>query len=171
VATVCGLFLFYRAYFTAFYLGLNGGMIPVLNTHQGPVVYWPYPSPPVSPSNSFYAVQAQAAAAAAIAAQQSMAGPAIVLMRGLPFNASTTDILAFFQGYSDVRAAPSLANPMHPQFQVTAECVQIQRAANGSPTGDALVTFGTRMEAERAVVEKNRVPLGPRPIELFLYSI
>uniref|UniRef100_A0A914W4Q5 RRM domain-containing protein n=1 Tax=Plectus sambesii TaxID=2011161 RepID=A0A914W4Q5_9BILA len=135
--------------------GLNGGMIPVLNTHQGPVVYWPYPSPPVSPSNSFYAAQAQAAAAAAMAAQQSMAGPAIVLMRGLPFNASTTDILAFFQGYSDV----------------TAECVQIQRAANGSPTGDALVTFGTRMEAERAVVEKNRVPLGPRPIELFLYSI
>lgn len=92
---------------TALLAGLNGGMIPVLNTHQGPVVYWPYPSPPVSPSNSFYAAQAQAAAAAALAAQQSMAaGPAIVLMRGLPFNASTTDILAFFQGYPDVRFFP-----------------------------------------------------------------
>ena len=88
------------------------------------MVVWPYPSPPVSPTNPYYAAaaaqghvaaQQAAVAAAALAAQQQQQlqsaannGPTIVLVRGLPFNASTTDLLAFFQGFHDVRASVCL---------------------------------------------------------------
>lgn len=54
-----------------------------------PVYYWPYPSPypspPVSPT-SYY--------------QHN--GPTVVVMRGLPFNASMADILNFFHGFPEV---------------------------------------------------------------------
>lgn len=131
-------------------------MIPVLNTHQGPVVYWPYPSPPVSPSNSFYAAQAQAAAAAAIAAQQSMAGPAIVLMRGLPFNASTTDILAFFQGYSDVRfshcsfvSSALTVGPVSGDSRMRTDPASGQRVADRRRAGHFQFSHGSRTRRRR----------------------
>jgi len=38
----------------------------------------------------------------------------------------------------------------------------------GKPNGDALITFSSRFEAERAIVEKNRRHLGNRFIELFM---
>lgn len=44
--------------------------------------------------------------------------------------------------------------------------VQLQRGADGKPTGEAYVTFGSRAEAERAVVERNRKPFGNRFVEL-----
>lgn len=57
----------------------------------GAVLYWPYPSPPVSPTGYFAAPQA--------AAQT----PGILLMRGIPLNVSYLDIMAFFQGFPEVR--------------------------------------------------------------------
>ena len=109
---------------------------------------WPYPSPPVSPTNAaYYAVlsQQQAAAHAQLIAQQQLQlqqqhiqqqmaqalqqqqvapnnGPTVVLMRGLPPNASNSDVLTFFQGL----------------VEVPADCVQIQRNTVGSPTGGLL---------------------------------
>jgi epithelial splicing regulatory protein 1/2 len=55
-----------------------------------------------------------------------------------------------------------------PYLQVTHECIQLQTNAEGKPNGDAIVTFGTRLEAERAIVERNRRHLGNRFIELFM---
>lgn len=52
--------------------------------------------------------------------------------------------------------------------QVTPECVQLQRNTEGKLNGDALITFLSRGEAERAIVERNRRHLGNRFIELFM---
>ncbi|XP_014675115.1 PREDICTED: epithelial splicing regulatory protein 1-like isoform X2 [Priapulus caudatus] len=104
-----------------------------------PVYYWPYPSPypspPVSPT-SYY--------------QHN--GPTVIVMRGLPFNASTADILNFFQGFPEVQP----------------DSVQLHRNADGRPSGDAYVTFLSRTEAERSIQEKNRQNIGNRYIELFM---
>jgi epithelial splicing regulatory protein 1/2 len=120
------------------------GLLPAVNS-PGAVLYpyWPYPSPPVSPS-SYYA-----------AAAHAQPVPGVVLLRGLPYNATTNDILNLFQGYPEV----------------TAECVQIQRTAAGQPTGEAFITFSNRLDAERAVLEKNRQVLGSRPVELYVCGI
>ena len=82
-----------------------------------PIFYWPYPSPPVSPTNYYGAANGSAAAAAAAAAAVSAAvGGAnngsglpgtLVIMRGLPFTASCSDILQFFSGFSEVRGLSS----------------------------------------------------------------
>lgn len=106
-----------------------------------PILYW-YPSPPVSPQ-TYYA----------------QSGPSVVVMRGLPYNSSVQDIVNFFQGF-----------PENPQraLQVSPECVQIQQNNDGRPNGDALVTFASRCEAERAITERNRHNIGSRYIELFM---
>lgn len=53
-------------------------------------------------------------------------------------------------------------------FQLTPECIQIQRNGDGRPSGEALVSFPSRAEAERAIQEKNRQNIGNRYIELFM---
>lgn len=82
-----------------------------------PIFYWPYPSPPVSPTNYYGTANGSAATAAAAAAMSAAAGgvnngsglPAgtLVIMRGLPFTASCSDILQFFSGFSEVRGLSS----------------------------------------------------------------
>lgn len=81
-----------------------------------PIFYWPYPSPPVSPTNYYGAANGSAAAAAAAAVVSAAAGVAnngsglpgtLVIMRGLPFTASCSDILQFFSGFSEVRGLSS----------------------------------------------------------------
>ncbi|KAK7469863.1 hypothetical protein BaRGS_00036141 [Batillaria attramentaria] len=79
-------------------------------------------------------------------------GPCAVVMRGLPYNVTVQDVVNYFQGFSEV----------------TPEGVQLQTNAEGKPNGDAVVTFLTRSEAERAIVERNRRHLGNRFIELFM---
>lgn len=49
------------------------------------IIYW-YPSPPISPQTYL-----------------TNTGPAVIVMRGLPFNATVQDILNFFQGFPEVR--------------------------------------------------------------------
>nr|CAD7262816.1 unnamed protein product [Timema shepardi]CAD7573615.1 unnamed protein product [Timema californicum] len=54
------------------------------------------------------------------------------------------------------------------QFPLTPECIQLQRSMDGRATGEAIVCFPSRVEAERAVLEKNRQHIGNRYIELYL---
>ena len=99
-------------------------------------------------------MQQQQAAAQQQMMQQMLSGPCTVLMRGLPLQASTSDVLAFFHGFPDLQA----------------ECVQIQRNPyTAAPTGDALITFHSRPDAERAVQERNNGVLHQRSIQLFVY--
>jgi len=52
--------------------------------------------------------------------------------------------------------------------QLTQECIQIHRNSDGRPSGEAVVNFPNRADAERAIQEKNRHNIGTRYIELFM---
>lgn len=79
-------------------------------------------------------------------------GVTMVLLRGLPYSATMRDVLAFFRDF------PTL----------TPNCVHIQRNAEGRASGEAVVAFATREEAERAVRRKHRKNIGKRYIEVFI---
>ena len=53
-------------------------------------------------------------------------------------------------------------------LQVGPDTISIQTNLEGKPNGDALISFSSRLEAERAIVEKNRRHLGNRFVELFM---
>ncbi|KAK4012164.1 hypothetical protein OUZ56_021263 [Daphnia magna] len=103
-----------------------------------PIFYWPYPSPPVSPTNYYGTANGSAATAAAAAAMSAAAG-GVNNGSGLP--------------------AGTLLTP---------DCIQIHRNNDGRPSGEAVVNFPNRAEAERAIAEKNRQNIGTRYIELFM---
>jgi len=44
----------------------------------------------------------------------------------------------------------------------------MQRGCDGRQTGEAIVAFPSRADAERAILEKNRQSLGNRYVELFM---
>lgn len=44
----------------------------------------------------------------------------------------------------------------------------MQYHPDGRPSGDVVVTFSSRAEAERAIAEKNRQLVGNRLVELFI---
>lgn len=46
--------------------------------------------------------------------------------------------------------------------------IQLQRGLDGRPNGEAFVTFGSRVEAERAITERNRKVVGNRFVELHM---
>ena len=46
--------------------------------------------------------------------------------------------------------------------------IQVQRGPDGRSTGEAYVTFGSRAEAEKAVVERNRKIIGNRYVEIHM---
>jgi hypothetical protein len=74
-----------------------------------------------------------------------------VKIRGLPFRATPTDILSFFDGYGYLAAS-----------------LQLGVDALGRPSGEAWLSFTTPGEALRAVRERNRHYLGARYLELSL---
>ncbi|KRX48674.1 Epithelial splicing regulatory protein 2 [Trichinella britovi] len=119
------------------------GLLPALTATPGTVFYWPYPSPPVSPTNYF------------ASPGQANQPPTPVLLRGLPFNVTPTDVLSFFQGFPEI----------------TMDCIHLQRAPNGQLNGEAIILFQSRMEAERAVIECSRQLFGNRPIEMFICTL
>ncbi|XP_077543866.1 epithelial splicing regulatory protein 2-like [Haemaphysalis longicornis] len=84
--------------------------------------------------------------------RSKMAGAPKILLRGLPYHATVRDILAFFRGFP----------------YLTADSVSMLRKANGRPNGQAIVTFPTPTEAERAVKQKHLRRMGNRYIELFI---
>ncbi|XP_021916116.1 RNA-binding protein fusilli isoform X3 [Zootermopsis nevadensis] len=106
-----------------------------------PIFYWPYPSPPVSPT-SYY-------------------GGALP---PLPPPGATAAIQPPPHQHG---AAPP---PHHSAAAtlLTLECIQLQHSADGHPTGEAAISFPTRADAERAIHDKNRHNMGSRYIELFL---
>jgi len=59
-----------------------------------PIFYWPYPSPPVSPTSYYAGVPPP---------PPHQAAPTLVIMNGLPLSASQTDVLNFFHNSSEVR--------------------------------------------------------------------
>ncbi|GFR79852.1 epithelial splicing regulatory protein 1/2, partial [Elysia marginata] len=79
-------------------------------------------------------------------------GPCMIIMRGLPVTVSIQDIMNYFQGFPEVGP----------------DTISIQTNLEGKPNGDALISFSSRLEAERAIVEKNRRHLGNRFVELFM---
>jgi epithelial splicing regulatory protein 1/2 len=87
--------------------------IPASFAYPNPfnLIYWPYPSPPVSPTTYY-----------------THSGPTML----------------------------------------TTDCIQLQRNGDGRPNGEAVVTFPSRADAERAIQEKNRQNIGNRYIELFM---
>ncbi|XP_023221972.1 epithelial splicing regulatory protein 2-like isoform X1 [Centruroides sculpturatus] len=110
-------------------------LTPRVPTYYTPIFYWPYPSPPVSPTTYY-----------------PHTGPTMVILRGLPYTATVVEVLNFFQGIAEL----------------SPECIQLQRNGDGRPNGEALVTFPSRADAERAIQEKNRHNMGNRYIELFM---
>ncbi|XP_077542465.1 epithelial splicing regulatory protein 2-like [Haemaphysalis longicornis] len=84
--------------------------------------------------------------------RSKMAGATKVLLRGLPYQATVRDILGFLRGFP----------------YLTADRVHMRRKPNGRPSGEAIVTFPTRLEAERAVKQRNLRKMGNRYIELFI---
>ncbi|XP_052230014.1 epithelial splicing regulatory protein 1-like isoform X1 [Dreissena polymorpha] len=121
------------------------GLSPLVSAAARPamypqIIYW-YPTPPVSPQSAqpFYT-------------NTPCNTPSMVVMRGLPFNVSLQDILNFYQGYPEV----------------TPDSVQVQYTHDGLPSGDVVILFASRGEAERAVTEKNHQIVGNRIVELFL---
>jgi epithelial splicing regulatory protein 1/2 len=90
-----------------------------------PIMYW-YPSPPMSPQNAAYFVQAC---------------PTAVPTKGLTYSSQPNEMLTVFDGMYEPDA-------------------QLQRRADGRPTGETFLTFGSRADAERAIAEHNRKQLG-----------
>ncbi|VDN83079.1 unnamed protein product, partial [Brugia pahangi] len=78
--------------------------------------------------------------------------PGLVLVTGLCPNITPQDILAYFQ-----------TNP-----EIAIESVQMLRWGTAQYSGEALVRFRSRMDAERALAEHVGAPLGTIPLNLSL---
>jgi len=82
-----------------------------------------------------------------------------VRLRGLPFDLTTQDVLAFF-GHHDV--AEGIADGPN--------VVHMLQKANGRPSGQAVVQMRSRTNAEEAFRALNNKTLGGRYIEVFVYG-
>ncbi|KDR24244.1 hypothetical protein L798_06710 [Zootermopsis nevadensis] len=90
-----------------------------------PIFYWPYPSPPVSPT-SYYggalpplpppgataAIQPPPHQHGAAPPPHHSAAATLVIMQGLPYSANTADVLNFFRGFPEWSI--DYLNPSHP---------------------------------------------------------
>mmetsp|Transcript_58775 Transcript_58775/g.137216 ORF Transcript_58775/g.137216 Transcript_58775/m.137216 type:complete len:826 (+) Transcript_58775:177-2654(+) len=82
-----------------------------------------------------------------------------VRLRGLPFDTSSQDVLAFF-GHNDV--ADGIADGPN--------IVHMLQKANGRPSGQAVVQMRSRAHADQAFAALNNKKLGGRYIEVFVYG-
>jgi epithelial splicing regulatory protein 1/2 len=129
------------------------------NPFPGPMIYWPYPSPPISPTNYFNTL------------------PGGVLPPHVNVNGhhshSTPSLLTPTSSISSLsNGVTSPSPPVPPQGPapstlLTVENVNLQRGIDQRPTGEAVVAFPSLAEAERAISEKHRHNMGHRYIELF----
>jgi hypothetical protein len=62
---------------------------------------------------------------------------------------------------------PKVFNCLCFQLQITPD-IQIPHGIDGRPTGEAYITFASRIEAERAVAERMRKPFGNRYVEMLI---
>ncbi|XP_048116189.1 epithelial splicing regulatory protein 1 isoform X3 [Alosa alosa] len=99
-------------------------------------------------------------------------GHVIVRMRGLPFSATTQQVLQFFSGPQAMDAKGEgvcqVKGPTSGGCQVAGGTagILLVRYADGRPTGDAFVLFSTEEQAQLAL-KKHKQRLGKRYIELF----
>ena len=77
--------------------------------------------------------------------------PTTVVVKGLPPGVSTSNIRAFFKGIYE-----------------TLPDIKIVTSGDGKPAGEVRVTFGSRAEAERAILECNQKMIGNRRVELHM---
>lgn len=75
----------------------------------------------------------------------------VVRLRGLPFTATLSDVLHFFQGLDTVRSPPGVVFTCTP---------------DGRPSGEAYVEFMTAA-AQQSALQRHKQQLGSRYIELF----
>eukprot|EP00960_Hanusia_phi_P076227 768533-Hanusia_phi.AAC.5 len=76
-----------------------------------------------------------------------------VKLRGLPYGATTADVVNFFKG-----------------FGVLEDSITFGINAEGRPSGEAWVSFNRIEDARKAVREKDRHHMGDRYVELFLLN-
>ncbi|CAF0942517.1 unnamed protein product [Brachionus calyciflorus] len=124
--------------------------LPIINNQFSNVtgsyapILWYYPTPPVSPSSTLFLHPAQMI--------HSFSNPIFLVLKNAPSNITVNDVLEFFNGY-----------------EIMADSFQIQNnSENGLNSSDVLITLHNRLEAERAVVEKNHQKIGNNLIELYL---
>lgn len=75
----------------------------------------------------------------------------VVGIRNLPFSVTPEEVITFFRGYG---AIP--------------DSVRIHYSEDGKSSGDAIITFRTTRDADRAINNLNRKPVGRRKVELFI---
>lgn len=78
-------------------------------------------------------------------------GGSAVQLRGLPWTATKEDVQDFFE----------------PNFVVEARDIEMTTDAKGRPSGGAVVTLGSAIEADEAKEQLNRKHMGDRYIEVF----
>ncbi|KAL5713805.1 hypothetical protein ACHQM5_015850 [Ranunculus cassubicifolius] len=74
----------------------------------------------------------------------------IIKMRGLPYSVTKSDIVEFLE-----------------EFEVTEDNVHIGSRPDGKATGEAYVEFESVDDAKRAIMEKDRMTIGSRYVEIF----
>ena len=75
----------------------------------------------------------------------------VVGIRNLPFSVTPDDIIVFFRGYGAI-----------------ADSVRIHYSEDGRSSGDAIITFRTGRDANRAVTNLNKRNMGKRKVDLFI---
>jgi len=74
----------------------------------------------------------------------------VVGLRNLPFQVTPDNILDFFRGYETVT-----------------DSVRIHYLEDGRCSGDAIISFRTKKEAQKAVTSLNKKQIGKRTVDLF----
>ena len=75
----------------------------------------------------------------------------VVGIRNLPFSVTPDDIISFFRGYGAI-----------------ADSVRIHYSEDGRSSGDAIITFRTGRDANRAIANLNKRNMGKRKVDLFI---
>lgn len=75
----------------------------------------------------------------------------VVGIRNLPFSVTPDDIISFFRGFGAI-----------------ADSVRIHYSEDGRSSGDAIITFRSGRDANRAVANLNKRNMGKRKVDLFI---
>lgn len=132
------------------------------NPFPGPMIYWPYPSPPISPTNYFNPLPGgvHIPPHVNVNGHHSHSTPSMLT--------PTSSISSLSNGVAS--PSPPVGGPppgASPSTLLTVENVNLQRGIDQRPNGEAVVAFPSLAEAERAISEKQRHNMGHRYIELF----
>ena len=92
-----------------------------------------------------------------------------VKLRGLPYGATTADVLNFFKvlGVLEESIPFGINSVRHYSAK---NSLLTQNLQEGRPSGEALVSFNRIEDARKAVREKDRHHMGDRYVELFLLN-